>query len=846
MFPRRPAPLATGAALLALAWGAPQAARAQQAPEAFEEGLFELFVQRIPERLPLLTLVDSTGAVWIPLAPVLDHVGIPYVERGDSVVLEWPPDVWESVVSRTARTLRIGPDTTNALDAQLVEWSGETYVSAETLGRILDARVEVVWADLVVVVSESFELPTILRLEQEARRARERFESSMLDTDAFAGVPYEPRTGGVAGGWGLSLFDGQGYSRASLRAALGASVLGGGAEVGATAFTERGGLSESARVDEVFARYTRVFPEVSWLRRVELGSVLSEGTVARRLTGFMLTNHPYTTPRHFGEAVVTPAVPAGWEYEVYQGEHLVGVSTADQPSEIRAPLNYGNTPVRVRMIGPAGQERVEELVYVVPPERVPAREWRYALGGGVCEDPGCDSYAFAEVARGATSWLTLGLGADRLELDHQADVRPYASLGVSPVPNLSAELRLRASSFFRTSLQYFTGARGALSATYTWTEPEGATLAGWTGQASVSGSLPLLGGRWMSARVLLRGLEHGQVDSWQGAVSTILRRTHLALEGESGLQGGTVVTGRVFQALAHPLGPARDVSLEGALGFGAMGVELGEAAVTGRLRDALVEARVRLRRERDPTFTLAVSLRSPFGFFQARGTGGTGRGVFLGADGGLAYDPAVGLVPLTYQSVGRAGVRGVVYRDSDGDGTRDPGEPPVAGADVLVGGQRATTDEEGRFHAWGATPYEGLAVALDSLSIDPEWAPSEPEVLLRPSPNAFAEVSIGVHRTRELWGSVVAGGPDGRPVPGARIEVLDRDGAVVATERTFSDGVFYVPRLRPGAYTVRLAVTPSRRGAPAAPPEVRVEVPPSGDGVDQGDVVAPPLVIPGR
>ena len=57
------------------------------------------------------------------------------------------------------------------------------------------------------------------------------------------------------------------------------------------------------------------------MRRIELGSVLSEGTIAHRLNGFTLTNHPYTTPRHFGEAALTPAVPAGWDYEVYQGEH---------------------------------------------------------------------------------------------------------------------------------------------------------------------------------------------------------------------------------------------------------------------------------------------------------------------------------------------------------------------------------------------------------------------------------------------------------------------------------------------------------------------------------------------
>jgi hypothetical protein len=392
-----------------------------------------------------------------------------------------------------------------------------------------------------------------------------------------------------------------------------------------------------------------------------------------------------------------------------------------------------------------------------------------------------------------------------------------------------------------THLDYFAGARGALSAGYTWTEAEGSFgLSGWTGQAGASGLVPIFGGRWMSARLIMRGIDHGRTDSWQAAVSTIVRQTFFTLEAESGLQEGTLGTARVFHTLgAQRIGPVQDISLNAALGVRS-GLELGELGTTFRVRDAVVDARFRMRRDQDPVFSIGMTLRSPIGFFQARGSRGSGTGTFLGADGGIAFDPSVGVVPLAYQSVGRAGVAGVAYYDLDGDGSRGPGDPPVTDVDVLVDGQRVRTDAEGRFHAWETTPYEGVVVAIDSLSLDPEWAPIERETLVRPSPNVFADVAVGVHRTRELSGRVVAGSPPeaARPLGGARVEVVDADGQVVAVERTFSDGEFYIPRIRPGRYVLRV---PSPAAAYVAA-ERAVEVPVSGEG----EIVVPLMVLANR
>jgi hypothetical protein len=815
-----------------------------QQPDAFEEGLFELFVQRIPDRIPVLTLVDATGQVLIPLRTVLDHVGIPVSPSADGMLLEWPPAVWRTRISPGERLIAVGESTTVVPPAEWVVQGGESYVSARALGVALAARVEVQWADLVIVVTGQHAFPATTRLEVAARRARERLQASLTDPTGFADVTYPPRSGGLAAGWGFSVAETGGLTFGTARGALGASLLGGGLEAGATGVSREG---THARIEDPFARYVRVFPGSRGVQKVEAGSVLADGILARRLVGLTLTNEPYSTPRYFGEAVVTPAVPAGWDYEIYQGEHLVGVSTADQPDEIRMPLNYGNTPVRVRMIGPAGQEIEEQLVYLVPSDRAPPGSWRYSAGGGACEDDGCDTYFFGQVSRGFTPWLTSSLGVDRLDGDTTRPVRGFGSVGISPVPSLGVDLQVYGTSFVRGGVQYVAGVRGAVTAAYSWLDPSsdvGFGGVGWAGQMAASAPVPILAGRWMNARLLLRGRNHGTIDSWQGALSTSVRRTHVSVELESGLQPGTLVTTRFFHTLLQPAsGFLRDASLHGAIGFSEREAALGEGGLTLRTRAGpMVDARLRMRRGQDPTFTLGVSLRAGLGFFQARGSRGASATSFLSGDGGLAYGTSAGFMALPYQSVGRGGISGEVYYDLDGDGMRGAGEPPVEGVDVLVAGRRATTDARGRFRTWEATPFEGLVVSVDSLSLDPAWAPSAREVRIRPSPNVFSAVSLGVHRTRELIGSVQTADSIPRAVGGVRVEVLDAESEVVATERTFADGVYYIPRVRPGRVIVRVSPASMAPFGGGEPPSLEIDVP-----LDGGDLLElPPLTLGAR
>lgn len=839
--PRRGAvlPFLLGMAALTSALLVPGRVQAQEG--SFEEGFFEVVVHRIPTRITVTTLVDERGAVLIPLQPIVELVGIPLQSEGDLLSLEWPPDAWHTEIRMAARSVDVGGDVEEVPAQDFVVRDGVLYLAPRVLGRVLAARVDVDWAGLAIVITENAEFPATRRLEREARRERERLATERLRSGGSE-VPFAPRTGGAAGTWGMSLNGGEGAYRGTFRASVGGSVFGGATETGGT-LNFGDGVQDA--FTEGYVRFHRVFPGSPLVRQVEAGNVLSQGPVARRIVGFALTNEPFTTPRYFADALIQPTVPAGWEYEVYQGDALVGVSSGEDPEALRAPLNYGNTPVRVRMIGPAGQERVEELLYVVPPSRIPAGTWRYSLGMGPCQDPGCDSYGWAELHRGVTSWFTVGLGLDRLDpAEGSADVREYGYVGLTPLPGMNLEVQAQPGAFFRSGLDMATAGSGVYGATYAWTRPVGdaPTLDGWYGQFSASVPMNLFGGRTLTGRLQVRGSERSQVDSWQIFTATTVRRSYVSAEFESGLQQRKVLTGRLFTPLGTLFhGVLADVAASAGVGATSRGPEILELGTSFRpITTGSVSVDLRFRRGSTPLLSVGFVARRPQGYVQARAARGSSSGLFLAADGGLAYDSGTGVVTLPFQSLGRSGIRGRVFHDLDGDGVAGPDEPPAAGIDVLVQGGRVTTDARGEYLTWEVQPYEVASVAVDSLSIDPSWVPAPRQVLMRPSPNLFNAVDLPLLRTREVVGRVEMAGEMSRPLGGVRIEVVDAGGTVVASARTFSDGVFYVQRVPPGSYTVRVAPSSAQALGLADVPTVSVTV----TGGTDAEVDVPTLVIP--
>lgn len=818
--------------------------RGQVDPATLEDGLFELFVERIGPRTTLVTFVDPVGRVFIPLRPVLEHAGIPVGVAGGRWVLEWPRGVWRTELDATAGIVRVGDAPPRALPADAwLALGEEVYLLPEVLAALLEADVGVRWSDLMILVTGNTAFPAAFRTDAEADRMRARARARDGGPDPWEALPFSALSGGAALTWGLSVAGVEGEEpRGVGRLALGGSVLGGALEGGGgLAF----GVDAEPAVRERFIRYTRPLRAGPWVRQMEMGSILPGGTLGRRLWGGAVSNDPLLPERYFGEAVISPAVPAGWEFEVYQGDFLVGISDGDDPAGLRAPLNYGNTPIRVRLLGPAGQVVEQELLYLVPAGRLRAGDLRYALGAGRCQDGGCDAYGWGEVRLGLLDGLTVGGGVDRFRpepgvVGGEEETTPWATLVAAPLPSLAVDAFHQPGILTRGSLQWAASSRTTLSGSYAWSRPRdgvGLRVAGWQGQVALNTPLRLGGPRPFSIRLLLRGEERDRVGGWRATTSSMLGGAFLSVDWESGLQARDLVTARGFTPLIGRVKGLRDLSLTSSVGGTREGVELVEAGFSARpLPWGVLTGSVRLRRGEQEQFILGFTTRSRLGYTQARGASAARSSYLLAADGGLALNGPYEPLLLPFQSVGRAGVEGVVFQDLNGNGVWDQGEPPVPGVRVAVRGIPVVTDDRGRFRVWELQPWEATAAAVDSLSLDPGWVPSPRELVFRPAPNLFTPLALPVVRTRELAGGVVRE-PGGGGVGGVSVEFLDDEGAVVLTARTYSDGALYVDRIPPGTYRVRVGEASSRAlGGRVEPSEIPLLVPFEGD-----DLIRVPL-----
>jgi len=611
---------------------------------AQEEGLFELRLTAIAESRTVTVVLDPRGQPLVPLRTTLDYLQIPAEDHGDTLALQWPPGVWSTRVMLSRREVASARTVFTIAEDEWLRRENEVYLSPAALGRILASEVAVDWENVSILFRGRNDFPAVRHAQDAARR-----EGGLRAArpQAEPDVPYPSRSGGWTASWGVSGDWGDTGMQGRARAALGAALLGGSIEGGGAAkFGDQGG----GLVDP-YATYERAFPRTAWIRRLQLGDVLSDGLLTRPYLGFSATNEPIYTPRFFGEALIRPVVPAGWEYEVYQGEYLVGVSTGGTREPVPTPLGYGTTPVRVRLIGPAGQERTEELVFLVPAVQVPAGEWRWYAGAGACRTHECRAFGYADLRRGVSRTLTLGAGVDETaHRDSSAETHPYGLLVWNPRPALSAEVRARAGSLVHVALQRY-DRWGGWRVAGGWKRQEGfSTLATpqWFTEAGGTVHLGLFPGRGqlLSVQARTRGRTPGAVDAWQSSVTSGYGRVQVTGAFESGFQARDVATLQAHVFLPRSVFPTLpDLNLTSRVDWSAAGLRAATLGASFRPRE---RANVTLSagwngETREPELAIALITRTPAAYLQTNGFSQDGRrGAFVEAGGTIEVPDELG------------------------------------------------------------------------------------------------------------------------------------------------------------------------------------------------------------
>lgn len=313
----------------------------QAVPAGYEQGLFELHAGSLPPAT-LLVLVGPDGQILLPIRQVLEHTGTPSEMDTTGTVLAVTLPGVGAPVRLDARSGRISSRDTVALSSgEVIVAGGEIHLAASRTAELLQAAVGVDWETLAIRLARAGRFPAELRREVEVLRAGQLLRQETEIARSQEHVAYRPVSGGGVLDWSMSGRVGDRSAVPIMRLNAGASALGGMLTVGGNF------AADSGRIDigDPALAYHRVFPNHSWIRQLQIGDHLTRGLRARSMRGISIGNTPYYRRQLFDQVLLSPELPTGWQYEVYQGGRLLGFSDAGADRSVVVPLQYGSTPV---------------------------------------------------------------------------------------------------------------------------------------------------------------------------------------------------------------------------------------------------------------------------------------------------------------------------------------------------------------------------------------------------------------------------------------------------------------------------------------------------------------------
>jgi hypothetical protein len=821
-----------------------------------QEVLLELRIGRIAART--VEALERNGTALLPAADLFEMGEVRFNQENDGTLraIRYPADRMV-VISPADGIATLNGDTVPA-PPEAIAWTGERlFVAVPLLERLFDLTIRVDWSSLTAVVIDPEALPLGRRVAREARWRALGAEGPRDPADLYLGLDRRS-LGGMVVDWSLStIMDDPGGST-SYRLGGAGRVLGGALRVTSQSL---GPVNDgSHRVD---ATWETVRRQGTWLTQVRVGDGLSTGPRPRAVRGIALTNAPFLRGGFFGVDTFTGQVGPGWDVELRQSGRTLDVSRADEQGAfaLDIPVRYGDNPVQVVAFGPHGEVVTADRLLLLDRDRLPGGRFEWGLSAGDCRSALCDLAGNLDLRYGISNRWTIRGGMEGFARDTVPGLlHPYLGVSGALTPSVqvaaegvgngfarlggtwspSQDLRLRAAqTFFQRGVDapiLHDARRRATTELDLFARPL-TSHDRWFVQGSAIHQSLTTGS---SARLqAMSGLQFGSY-----RVDAGLRRvTSNGFGGARTTETFQIagVTGIVTPAPGHRIWLRGQVETVGARAFQRVEGRAGYQVT----RDTRVDLALRWSRFTGYDLSLSLNaflpqLRSLTQLFAPEGGDTRVTQVTQGtiqwneAVGGLAFGQTPGLE--------RGGVSGYVFIDENGNGIRDPGEPVLEGARVIVGGQTVRTDEQGRYTAWDLVPFEPIRIQVDPGSVpDPTWAPYPGVVEVEVPPASYRRVDLPLAHTGEVLGRAVRVNGEGRefPVGNLELELVDLDRNTVKRIATFSDGGIYVYGVPRGRFELRVAPNALRNtGLQAEAPSIPFVMPP-----EAGRMVVSGLII---
>lgn len=748
-------------------------------------------------------------------------------------------------IDRTAGTVVFGKNGKEAIASSAIRdtpegWCVETSTLSRWLGLTVEARTD---AALLLLQSED-KLPVELAAERRERAAHLTRASLPLAGLPRVKLPYRMwRTPSVD----VIMDAGVTYSAGSgTRIDHRASILAAGEALqmsyDARVATNRRGLPTGLR----FRAY-RSDPDGGLLGPLKathaaigdvdgIGSPIVGSSASGR--GAVVTNRPLIQSVAFDRTQFSGELPPGWDAELYRNGELVAFAGAGNDGRYRfddVALGYGDNQFEVVTYGPQGQIKRRSESLTVGPAAVPPGETHYWAG---VVDPGRDLIprnrggappsrdrgwrAAASLEHGLDQRTSVAALVQALSVDDQRVTYVEGTVRRSIGPAV-AELGVARDSTGGLALRGQALAKiGATNLSWSsfWSRdfaarPQGVSA---TAEHRFSVDAPLRLGR--DTVLPLHGdvrltdrRDGGRTLEANARTSVSIDRFNLATlvryrddrppggfgrrrEVEAGLIGsgriGPVRLRGTTEFEISPLARLRRVELSGYWRGGGNADWEGGVAYEGR--DRQWRGRVTHVRRFDQ---VAIA-----GTLEAASNGSAAAGLNLS----FSLDRGGGGWRVSRQSLASSGsVRAQLFRDENGNGVRDEGEPMEKGA-ILTAGNRPADRPSGA-DGWasvaGLDNYRPVAIGVDASSLsDPNLVPAVAMQVVVPRPGVSAELMIPLSGGGAIEGSLLKDG--GSAFEGLDLELVDKNGKLVAVARSDYDGFFLFERVPPGRYSLRL------------------------------------------
>jgi hypothetical protein len=723
-------------------------------------------------------------------------------------------------------------------------------VATETLSRWIGATLDADKTNALLIVKSDRKLPPQLAAERRARVAVSRpvFDLASLphSTTSYRGI-HAPAVDVVASFGGLR--DRQNGNRVDTQYEIFAS-----GEVGPVAYDARISSDRKGAPASIRVRAYRTDPDAGLLgalhaTNVAVGDVqgistalVSQSSVGR---GASITNRPVERNENFDKTNFRGELPRGWDAELYRNGQLLAFANdrADGRYEfLDVPLQYGQNRFEVVLYGPQGQVRREMKSVPVGLDSIPPRKTFY--WAGVDED-GRDLINATNAAVIRRGGWRGAVGIER-GIDSKTSLASvlHSIMDEYGVRRSYAEAALRRS--VGPALVEFSGAQDLARGTALRTQ-----MLGEFSKINIEAETIWASGGFTSDRIMkdVTGLHEIGFDRNFGT-----GRTSIPLHVDARYTTRATGSDSLDLTARTSAGFGR-ISMTGEIAWRQQYAHYGPDPPSDVDASVLANARIgRVRFRGETRFRL-----SPVSRFQSatlvgewsaggellhpndwraeigydrdlnRARGAIGyvhrfdrvaitASAEAATDGsvaaGLNLAFSIGPDPRDHGgirvSADKLAARGStmvrVYRDTNNNGRRDPGEPLEKDVQVSAGRVPvdSVTDANGEVIVDGLEPYQPVLIGIDGSSLpDPLVQPSTSGLVVTPRPGVTLAIELPLVSAGDIDGTLARAG--GGTMEGMDLELVGVDNRVAATTRSDFDGFFLFEGVPYGRYTVRIA-----------------------------------------